>query len=302
MISAANLNSTIGHPRNTTIPTPHTEMPPPGLIYEPPLDHRPVARVTSLQVASAFNDDDIYLDIDQLSDIEAQITEVPTKRTLTNALSKPEKKIKIDLTTNVNRAKIDLTTNSTSKIDLTTNVNAVKIDLTTNMSAAKIDLTTNVNTVEDYPDDNDVFFDVDEDYLREMEAKFDAGNNEPCASRNEGPIPLSAEPYVFIKQINDLPDSKRAGRVFKVKGQIMKLLSKLSVGKDGWSLRCTIVDGTGSIDVDFTSEVLSKLVGFTPQEMNQLKKHMTTKPELKKKVVCVSFFFSSTLFCFVCYK
>lgn len=242
-------------------------MPPPAQIFEPPLDHRPVARVTSLQVANTFNDDDI--DVDQLADLEAQIIEVPTKRSLTNQLSNPEKKIKIDLTTNVNTA---------------------KIDLTTNMNTAKIDLTANVNTVDDYPADCDVFINEDEDYLREMEYEFDTRNNQPCNSRSRGPISVSAEPYVYIKQINDLPESKRVGRVFKVKGQIMKLLSKLSVGKDGWSLKCTIVDGTGSIDVDFTSEVLSKLVGFTPQEMNRLKKQMATKPELKEKAVCVSYY------------
>lgn len=265
-VTASDLNSTIGQPRNTTVPTPHSEMPPPAQTFDPPLDHRPVARVTSLQVASAFNDDDI--DIDQLADIEAQITEVPTKRSLTNQHSNPEKKIKIDLTTNV----------TTTKIDLTTDVNT-----------AKVDLTANVNTIDDYPDDCDVFINEDEDYLREMEDQFDARNNQPCNSRDKDPISLSAEPYVYIKQINELPESKRVGRVFKVKGQIMKLLSKLSVGKEGWSLKCTIVDGTGSIDVEFTSEVLSKLVGFTPQEMNQLKKQMATKPELKEKAVCVSY-------------
>ncbi|KOB74331.1 RecQ-mediated genome instability protein 1, partial [Operophtera brumata] len=206
MTQAADLNPTVGHPRNATIPTPHSEVPPPALIHEPPVDHRPVARVTSRQASGAFFDDDTDIDIDELAEIEAQITDVSTKRQLTNALSNPEKKIKIDLTTN------------------------------------------------------------DEDYLREMEAVFDAGNNEPCTSINKGPIPLSVEPYVYIKQINDLPDSKRLGRVFNVKVQIMKLLSKLSVGKDGWTLKCTIVDGTGSIDVDFTSQVLSELVGFTPQE------------------------------------
>lgn len=67
--------------------------------------------------------------------------------------------------------------------------------------------------------------------------------------------------------------------------------SQLSVGKDAWSLKCTIVDGTGSIDADFTSDILSKLVGFTPQEMNQLKKQMVNNPALKAKAVEVSFNF-----------
>lgn len=278
LIAGSELNATISHPRNTTVHTPHTERPPPAQIFEPPLDHRPVARATSLQVAStAFNDDDI--DLDQIADIEAQLTDIPTKRSLTNTRSNPEKKIKIDLTTNASR----------TKIDLPNSVSTAKIDLTNNESRTKIDLTNIVNTVDDYPDDNDVFINEDEDYLREIENEFDARNIQPCSSNNKSPISVSAEPYVYIKQINDLPESKRAGRVFNVKGQIMKLLSKLSVGKDGWSLKCTIVDGTGSIDVDFTSEVLSKLVGFTPQEMNQLKKQMAIKPELKDKAVCVSY-------------
>lgn len=99
------------------------------------------------------------------------------------------------------------------------------------------------------------------------------------------PLTIPPEPYVYIKQILDLPESERVGRVFKVKAQIMKLLSKLVVGKDNWNLKCTIIDGTGTLDVEFTSEVLSELVGFTPQEMNQLKKEMVSKPEVREKAV-----------------
>lgn len=262
------------HLRNSQLPAPHSYMPPPQA-PETTQDHRPVARVTSLQVASSFNnDDDDFIDVDQLADIEAQI-EMPAKRPQTNSLTNPEKKIKIDLTRN----NINTSDRSNVKTNLT-------IDLTAAANTkAEIDLISNVNTADDYPDDNEIFFEEDEDYLRELETNFEK-QNQPCTSKNKAA--LSTEPYVYIKEINDLPPSKKLGRVFKVKGQIIKLLSKLSVGKEGWSLRCTIVDGTGSIDVDFTSEVLSKLVGFTPQEMNQLKKQMGSKPELKEKAVCVS--------------
>ncbi|XP_061718990.1 recQ-mediated genome instability protein 1-like [Cydia pomonella] len=138
----------------------------------------------------------------------------------------------------------------------------------------KIDPINTVNRVDDYPDDNDLFAE-DEDYLRELESKFDGS----------GPVLISSEPFTYLKQINEMREIEKAGRVFRVKAQIMKLLSKLSVGKEGWSLRCTIVDGTGSLDVDFTNNVLSKLVGYTPQEMNQLKKQMATNPQLKEKAV-----------------
>lgn len=145
-----------------------------------------------------------------------------------------------------------------------------------------------VNKPEDYPDDNDLLFEEDEEYLREIEAEIDVKENRLHIVENTGLTRVSAEPFVYIKQLQEMSERDRTGQVFKVKGQVMTLLSKLSVSKDGWSLKCTIVDGTGRLDVDFTSDVLSKLVGVTPQEMNAMKKQMQAKPELKDKVVSVS--------------
>nr|XP_026501003.1 recQ-mediated genome instability protein 1-like [Vanessa tameamea] len=170
------------------------------------------------------------------------------------------------------------------------------------------------NNVDDYPDDSEMFFE-DEEYLKELEAKFDERENEiefntnfnSGGARSESndvnnawtastskddrseslsrSIRSSSEPFVYIKQINDLGELERAGKVFKVKAQILKILSKLTVGKEGWSLSCTIVDGTGTIDVDFSSDVLSKLVGFTPQEMIQMKKQMAKNAQIKDAAV-----------------
>ncbi|XP_014361460.2 recQ-mediated genome instability protein 1 [Papilio machaon] len=148
---------------------------------------------------------------------------------------------------------------------------------------AKINLNTVVNKIDDNPNDEDIMFE-DEDYLRDMEEQFDA-HDIAHTHINKGPKPVSSEPFVYIKQIKELSESEREGKVFKVKGQIIKLLSKLMVSKEEWSLRCAIVDGTGSLDVDFTSDVLSKLVGLTPMEMNQIKKQIATKPELKEQAI-----------------
>ncbi|XP_013190162.2 recQ-mediated genome instability protein 1 [Amyelois transitella] len=227
-------NTTI---RNTNIPTPHSDVPPRLEHHELTEPSRPVARVTSLQIANNFADDEI--DIDQLAAIEAQYTENTAKRPLSVASTNPEKKMRIET----------------------------------------------VNKSDDYPDDADIFFDEDEDYLRVLEEKIDAKDREINATSSEGPISVPAEPFVYIKQINDMNATEKTGKVFKVKAQIIKLLSKLSVGKEGWSLRCSIVDGTGSIDVDFTSDVLSKVVGLTPQEMHSIKKQMATNPEMKEKAV-----------------
>lgn len=258
MISASDLNTTQSQPvqlHNTNIPTPHTQMPPsrPNQTFEPTLD-RPVAIVTSLQVAS-FNDEDDAIDIDQLAAIEAQMSENPGKRYLNEGTSNPEKKLKLNKTSSVTET-------------------------------SKITPLAPTNRFDDYPDDN-IFIEEDEDYLRELEADIDAKQNKLYSNTHKVKN-VSPEPFVYIKQINEMADSEKAGRVYKVKAQIMKLLSKLAVGKDGWSLKCNIVDGSGSLDVDFTSDVLSKLFGFTPQEMNQLKKEMATKPEIKAQVGAVS--------------
>ncbi|CAH0589260.1 unnamed protein product [Chrysodeixis includens] len=141
-----------------------------------------------------------------------------------------------------------------------------------------------VNQPDDYPDEHDISFE-DEEYLREIEAQIDANDFQPNVHTNRGPISVPAAPFVYIRQIKEKSESQKVGKVFKVKGQVMTLLSKLSVGKDSWSLKCTIVDGTGNLDVEFTSDVLSKLVGYTPQEMNALKKQMAEKPELKLKAI-----------------
>ncbi|CAH2043182.1 unnamed protein product, partial [Iphiclides podalirius] len=141
-----------------------------------------------------------------------------------------------------------------------------------------------INNADDYPEVDDLVME-DDDHAREMEARFDTQESAPTALDNRAPISVPCDPFVYIKQIAELSESERAGRVFRVKGQIIKLLSKLSVGKDGWSLKCAIVDGTGSLEVDFTSDVLSQLVGYTPAEMNRIKKQMATQPELKEKAV-----------------
>lgn len=170
-------------------------------------DSRP-ARVTSIQV-SAFNDDDI--DFDELEAIEAQFDISPS--------------------TNTNNVK----NRTDSQIE-----HSGKRPLQFSCDKPEKKLKTELNASSDYPEDDDLIFE-DEDYLNEMEAMFDKKER----SRFEGPEErkvASAEPFVFIKQINNLSASERMGRVFKVKGQIIKLLSKVSLSI-GITLLMTFTEG-----------------------------------------------------------
>ncbi|XP_050347554.1 recQ-mediated genome instability protein 1-like [Nymphalis io] len=249
----------INQPTNRNVPTPDVETAHPVISHE------------QIEPMSNFVEDEI--DLEEIDVIEAQYSGTLTKRRSEDDISNPDKRIKRNCVSSS-------------------------------------------NNVDDYPDDNDMIFE-DEEYLKELEAKFDERENEIVAFNSNGSnnglsrsesnnlsdvmsastskddrsqlpsrsIRPSSEPFVYIKQINELDEMERIGKVFKVKAQILKILSKLTVGKEGWSLSCTIVDGTGSIDVDFSSDVLSKLVGFTPQEMIQMKKQMATNAEVKDAAV-----------------
>ncbi|XP_046969732.1 recQ-mediated genome instability protein 1-like [Vanessa cardui] len=251
---------TIDQTRDRTIPSPDIQMIPTTNSHE------------QIEPMTNFVEDEI--DMEQLAVIEAQYSSALTKRRSEDDMANPDKRIKRDPVSSSNN--------------------------------------------DDYPDDNDMFFE-DEEYLKELEAKFDekeneqfntdfnnrgdrpesnginnpmtASSNNTASTSKDRSEPISrsirpsSEPFVYIKQINDLSELERTGKVFKVKAQILKILSKLTVGKEGWSLSCTIVDGTATIDVDFSSDVLSKLVGFTPQEMIQMKKQMAKNAQIKDAAV-----------------
>ncbi|XP_072944813.1 recQ-mediated genome instability protein 1-like isoform X2 [Epargyreus clarus] len=134
----------------------------------------------------------------------------------------------------------------------------------------------------DFPDDDelaDLFQDED---LREIENQFEEEFNESIEEPS-GPVELPSEPFVYIKQINELSDSAKCDKVFRVKAQILTVLKKLTL-TDRWNLRCTLTDGTGCIDVDISSDILSDCLGFTPQGIRELKKQISTNPDLKNQI------------------
>lgn len=205
-------------------------MPPP--IIEPTLEptfdqtSRPIARVTGIPAVtpmSNFADDDI--DFDQLDAIEAQFSDTRVKRSLDNVdTQKPDKKLKMDSMCRTNT--IDISNKYTSKIDSTpsTNTDAFNMNHTSNTNTYSCNMnhasSTNTvaftmnptsNTNEDYPNDEDLCFE-DEDYLREMEAKFDEREKDLSSNKPKAQITVSSEPFVYLKQIEDLSESQKAGK------------------------------------------------------------------------------------------
>lgn len=94
----------------------------------------------------------------------------------------------------------------------------------------------------------------------------------------------SSSPFEYLLHI--LHPSPKVNGIHKVKGTILSLLSQLKVDADsGWHLSAKICDGTGTLDVDFTSDVLDHVIGLSHQEFKQMKREASRNPLVKEKLV-----------------
>ncbi|XP_069699874.1 recQ-mediated genome instability protein 1-like [Periplaneta americana] len=89
-------------------------------------------------------------------------------------------------------------------------------------------------------------------------------------------------PFVYLIQIKSKTFECR--RVFTVKAFVMTLLSTLAHGRDGWKLRVELCDGSSNLDVQLSSEVLEKLIGFKTEEMRDLVKQIPSNPSIKEQL------------------
>lgn len=125
---------------------------------------------------------------------------------------------------------------------------------------------------DEFPDDDDlaVLQDYDEEHFSDID---------------ESEI-FKEKDTVHIKDINKI--NEKSFKKFTVRARIVNIRSKLSVTRDRWKLSCNITDDTDNLDVNFSNEVLEKVIGYTPKEMYELKKQIKTQPDLKEKGSLVS--------------
>ncbi|XP_077284076.1 recQ-mediated genome instability protein 1-like [Arctopsyche grandis] len=99
------------------------------------------------------------------------------------------------------------------------------------------------------------------------------------------PVKVDRDPFVYLKQLESVSASDKSSKTFIVKGQILKVVGKLSFQKKDWVLKCTLVDGSASLDVNFANDLLSVIIGYTPEEMITIKKKISSEPNLKESVM-----------------
>lgn len=86
--------------------------------------------------------------------------------------------------------------------------------------------------------------------------------------------------YLFVLQECQLPENASK---FRLKGYVSTLLGKLERADHKWKLMCMLNDGTGTLPVQLSNEVLVQLIGFTVQQSIEMT-GPGVDPSLKKKL------------------
>lgn len=120
--------------------------------------------------------------------------------------------------------------------------------------------------------------------FRVLSNRIESKKHEIVTNERTLPVKVGNTPYIYLKQLDEVPEVKKLNKTFIVKAQIIKLNGKLALQNHLWVLSCKICDGSAFLDVDVSSEVLSQMVGYTPLEMSKMKSQMASNPSLKDKM------------------
>ncbi|XP_063311066.1 recQ-mediated genome instability protein 1 [Pelobates fuscus] len=86
-------------------------------------------------------------------------------------------------------------------------------------------------------------------------------------------------PFTYLSLI--LTNKCTEMKLVNLKAFIVTLNGNLTSSGGYWNIRAKISDGTGYLDVDFSDNVLRKLIGFSVPEMKTIKKDPSQKEKLK---------------------
>uniref|UniRef100_A0A8C5K216 RecQ-mediated genome instability protein 1 n=1 Tax=Jaculus jaculus TaxID=51337 RepID=A0A8C5K216_JACJA len=81
---------------------------------------------------------------------------------------------------------------------------------------------------------------------------------------------LCSPPFTYLSVL--MASKPEKVMTVKIKAFIVTLTGNLSSSGGIWSVTAKVSDGTAYLDVDFVDEILTSLIGFSVQEMKQLKK------------------------------
>ncbi|KAM4052831.1 recQ-mediated genome instability protein 1 isoform 1-T1 [Anomaloglossus baeobatrachus] len=92
------------------------------------------------------------------------------------------------------------------------------------------------------------------------------------------PCQLDLPPFTYLSTVLTYPST--TVKCVKLKSFIVTLNGNLTSSSGIWSIKAKISDGTGYLDVEFSNEVLTKLIGFSVPEMKSLKRDPSQQHKL----------------------
>lgn len=105
----------------------------------------------------------------------------------------------------------------------------------------------------------------------------------PCRAV-EAHLDLDSPPFTYISLL--LAKKPETVTILKVKCFIVTLTGNLTSSNGSWGIKAKISDGSAYLEVDFSDDILTSLIGFSVPEMNRLKKdpalHLKLKDGLEK--------------------
>ncbi|NWV62983.1 RMI1 protein, partial [Malurus elegans] len=100
----------------------------------------------------------------------------------------------------------------------------------------------------------------------------------PCKAV-EAHLDLHSPPFTYISLL--LAKKPETVTILKVKCFIVTLTGNLTSNNGSWGIKAKISDGSAYLEVDFSDDVLTSLIGFSVPEMNRLKKDPALRLKLK---------------------
>lgn len=127
-------------------------------------------------------------------------------------------------------------------------------------------------------EDDALFMDIDEEALLSS-----------ASSTSTIPVIPSIEcPYVFLKQVSEnLEQLCSRRKVIHVKACISTIISSIKAEHGCWTICVCITDGTGYLNCTVSHNIITDIVGYTPNEMKRLK--AAKSPGAKEAILKVSF-------------
>lgn len=136
--------------------------------------------------------------------------------------------------------------------------------------------------------DDDIFAEIDIDkHLDSIEEKLVIppvkrkasldDNKSPqktkIVQRTRSRVECSSKPYNYIKQILER-SHPISGQTIRVYARFKSVFRPITINRRLWSMSFSIMDFTGEIVVEIASNVIEDLIGYSPEEIIDLKKRM----------------------------